>query len=170
VLCLLLWIGGWDGCFPDWSPDQTHQFHTFLRSLVGPAGNIATEFGNGYIHMGNGGADWYAPGLDQVDVFFIEFAVDILDPNQRCGVEEVASRMLGPAATFTPGPPCDSTSPPFYLGAPRPTRGPLVVVAWEYAAYLSTRKSISPERAQEQGDYLYSLGFRRLGNGQAHGH
>jgi hypothetical protein len=166
----ILWSGGWDGCFPDWSPDDTNQFHTFLRSLVGPDANIATEFGNGYIHMGNGGADWYQPGLDQVDVFFIEFSTNILDPNEQCGVQQVAARMLGPAKTFTPGPPCDSTSPPFYLDAPRSPRGPLVVIAWEYAAYLATRKQSDPETARAQGDYLYSLGFRRLGNGQAHGH
>ena len=161
----ILWIGGWDGCFPDWSPDQTNEFHTFLRSIVGDAANIATEFGNGYIHMGNGGSDWYQPGLDQVDVFFIEFATNILDPNVSCGVQQVASRMLGPDVTFQAGPPCDGTSPPFYLQAPRSPRGPLVVVAWEYAAYLATRKQLDPAGASAQGAYLSSLGFRRLGNG-----
>ena len=108
--------------------------------------------------------------LNQVDVFFIEFATNVLDPSVQCGVQQVAARMLGPAITFTPGAPCDSSSPPFYLGAPRMPRGPLVVVAFEYAAYLSTRKQLSPDEAQSQGDYLYSVGFRRLGNGQAHGH
>ena len=166
----ILWIGGWDGCFPDWSPDQTNAFHTFLRGLVGADGNIATEFGNGYVHMGNGGSDWYQPGLDQVDVFFMELPTNVLDPSVQCGVQQVAARMLGPTKTFTPGPPCDSTSPPFYLAEPRPSRGPLVVVAWEYAAYLATRKQIDPETARSQGDYLYSLGFRLLGNGEPHGH
>jgi hypothetical protein len=166
----ILWIGGWDGCFPDWSPDQTNQFHTFLRFLVGPAGNIATEFGNNYIHMGGGGADWYQNGLNEVDVFLMEFPTDIFDPNVRCGIEQVAARMLGPAKTFTPNPSCDSANPPFYLGAPRSPRGPLVVVAWEYAAYRATRKQTDPANARQQGDYLYSLGFRRLGNGQSPGH
>ena len=166
----ILWIGGWDGCFPDWSPEQTSAFHTFLRGLVGPDANIATEFGNGYIHMGNGGSDWYTPGLDQVDVFFIEFPINVLDPNVQCAVQQVAARMLGPAKTFTPSAPCDTTNPPFYLAPPRSPRGPLVVVAWEYAAYLATRKQIDPETARAQADYLYSLGFRLLGNGQPHGH
>jgi hypothetical protein len=166
----ILWSSGWDGCFPDWSPQQTNDFFTLLRAQVGPAGNLATEFGNGYIHMGGGGNDWYQPGLAEVDVFFIEFGTNVLDPNEQCGVQQVAARMLGPDKTFSPGPPCDSTSPPFYLGAPRSPRGPLSVVAWEYAAYTATRKQIDPETARRQGDYLYSLGFRRLGNGQAHGH
>lgn len=166
----ILWIGGWDGCFPDWSPAQTNEFHTFLRAQVGDAANIATEFGNGYIHMGNGGSDWYAPGLDQVDVFFIELATDVLAPDQTCAVQQVAARMLGPAITFTPGPPCDSSSPPFYLAPPRSPRGPLTVVAFEYAAYLATRKQLDPDAAKRQADFLYSVGFRRLGNGQAHGH
>jgi hypothetical protein len=161
----LLWIGGWDGCFPDWSPDQTNQFHTFLRSVVGNDGNIATEFGNGYIHMGGGGGDWYQPGLDEVDVFFIEFATDILDPSVQCGVQQVAARMLGPNKTFTPDPSCDSANPPWYLPPPRAPRGPLSVVAWEYAAYRATRKETDPANARQQGAYLYSLGFRQLGNG-----
>ena len=158
----VLWNTGWDGCFPDWSPYQTTQFLIMLRGVLGDKGQISTEFGGpgtvGYCHLGNGGADWILPGMIEVDSFFIECNTF---PPDSTGIQQTASRMLGPASkNIEP-----NNAGPYYLSSPRP-RGDMAVIMFETCAYQAIRKQITPQDAKNAASFCKNFGFNQFGNGQ----
>lgn len=154
-----LWNTGWDGCFPNWSVSQFEQFLLMLRSVLGDDAQIATEFAGpgeiGYIHLGNGQADWDTT-LQNLDAFFTELQVW---PCPDDPIAQVATRLLGPAATNCP-------QTPYYLSAPR-ARGECGICYFETLMYWAIRKYATPYDAtiaSQQGAYY---GFTNFGNGLA---
>jgi hypothetical protein len=156
---LALWNTGWDGCFPNWTPDQICRFLIMMRANLGEHGQIATEFGGpgtvGYSHLGNGGSDWYLPGMIEVDSFFIE--LNTYPPDNE-GVSQTATRLLGPDSLHCP-------HEPYYLAQPRP-RGPMAIIMFETCAYQAIRKQITPLNARQTGNQTAFFGFKQFGNGQ----
>lgn len=92
----ILYCTGWDGCFPDHSPDQTRRLLRMMRASLGDNEQIATEFngpGNiSYSHMGLGAADWVPDSLGILDVFLVEISI----PLNQVGMQQTYSRLLGP--------------------------------------------------------------------------
>lgn len=98
-----LWSTGFDGCFPNWTPEQTIQFLRMLRAVLGEQGNIDTEFAGpgsiSYCHLGNGAADWSENALGILDCFSVELQTN---PAEADGIAQTATRLLGPAAKNCP--------------------------------------------------------------------
>lgn len=148
-----LWNTGWDGCFPDWTPDQTIQFLRMLKLVLRAGSKIATEFSGpgsvGYCHMGNGAGDWTPDKLGMLDAFFIE--LNSYPPNEE-GVSETATRLLGPDAQNCP-------TSPFYL------QTHVDICFFETCAYQYIRKQISDKDARIAASVGEYYGFKYFGNG-----
>ena len=107
----VLWSTGFDGCFPDWSPDQTIQMLRKMREVFGSTACLDTEFagpapGWCYIHLGNGSSDWSKDKLGILDHFSLEaqqFPIGFGEASQ-----EIATRLLGPNCLIGP-------QTPYYL-------------------------------------------------------
>ncbi len=156
-----LFNAGWDGCFPDWNRDQTAQFYQMLRDILGTDAQLAAELSGpgsvGYCHFGNGGSDWYLPGIKEIDCYLIELNTF---PQNDTGVQQTAARMLGPAKrNITP-----SNDGPYYLAAPRERS--LSVNMFETCAYQITRKQATGHDAEVIATACANYGFVNFGNGQ----
>ncbi len=148
-----LWSTGFDGCFPNWSPEQTVQALRMMRSVMGDAGNIDTEFAStgsiSYSHMGNGAADWSDDKLGILDCFSLELQTF---PAQADGIAQTATRLLGPAARNTP-------TTPYYLNNNK-TR---TICMFETVAYwFSHGQTTDYKTAANLAKYY---GFTSFGNG-----
>lgn len=157
-----LWSSGYDGCFPNWSPEQTIQYIQKLRSLVGEDGCIDTEFGNEYCHMGNGAADWSDDKLGGLDTFSVELVpapnnLTQLDVN---GPQQIAARLLGPAKrNIDP-----KNDGPYYLQ--NTTNKNITMCIFETVALPISRKWSTPQDAIDIANKIASYGFTSFGNGQ----
>lgn len=154
-----LWNTGWDGCFPDWTPDQTVQFLRMLRNVLGDSGAIATEFGGpgtvGYCHMGNGSSDWQNNQLDILDAFFVEC---MTYPNDINGVQQTAARLLGPAKrNISP-----ANDGPYYLSGISKSVG---ICYFETCAYQFIRREITSFECLGQAAIGQKYGFSDFGQG-----
>jgi hypothetical protein len=149
-----LWSTGWDGCFPNWSKDQTVQFLRMLKA-IDPNINISTEFAGpgsvGYCHMGNGGADWNNNQLDLLDAFEIEV---MTYPGNEVGISQTATRLLGPGTKNAP-------ITPYYLNGQKEVG----IVYFETCAYQAIRKQITPADAIVAANQGAKYGFTNFGNG-----
>lgn len=145
---LALWSTGYDGCFPDWSPNQILNFLKMMRQNLGIEACIDTEFGAGpgesisYCHLGNGAADWVDDKLGDLDSFSIELQTY---PAQEEGMIEVFER-IGPRGTYRHN---DKT----------------IVHMYETTAYWSIRKNVDKTQNQYVSKQAYSVGYRTFGNG-----
>jgi hypothetical protein len=150
--------GDWDGVW--WSPDQIQSVAAAMRTAFGDAVQIGVSFGMGYIHLGNGPADWQVdPGLISTDVFLVTMPQPVLP--DTTGAQQIASRVLGPVATnIGPG-----NAGPWYFSAARP-RGPLSIVAFDTCAYDATHGNINATQVKQINDAIAGFGFQNLGNGQ----
>lgn len=152
-----LWNGGWDGCFPDWTPAQTVQYLRMLRAALGNDGQIAAEFNGpnsetvGYTHLGNGSADWNNNQLDILDVFLVEL---LTYPNNEIGVAQVATRLLGPGAKNT-------SMAPYYLNGQKEVG----ICYFEPCAYQAIRKQVSNNDCVAQARIGQKYGFNDFGMG-----
>lgn len=153
-----LWSTGFDGCFPDWSRDQTIAMLQKMRAILGEQACIDTEFGNEYSHMGQGEADWADDKLGILDNFSIEVMQYPPDVN---GLSQTAARLLGPAATnIIPEVPMP---PPYYL---RNTTKKVNICLYESIAYQITRKQATEQDAIRVANTCAFYGFKSFGNGQ----
>lgn len=149
----VLWSTGYDGCFPDWSPEQLLSFLKMMRNsgLL----YIDTEFGSGpgesisYCHLGNGANDWTDDKLGDLDSFSCElqtFPQDENQVNQQIeGMKEVWNR-IGPGGMYRHN---DKT----------------VVGMYETTAYWSIRKYASSEQNKMTSKRALDVGFKTFGNG-----
>lgn len=151
-----LWSTGFDGCFPNWNPIQIIQMLSLMRSLLGDNCQIDTEFGGpgsvGYCHLGNGADDWTKDKLGMLDHFSIE--VMTYPPNEE-GVNETATRLLGPACKIGP-------TIPYYLEG---LEKKIAIDFYETCAYQAIRKQIIPSDAVTVANFGKSYGFTCFGNG-----
>jgi hypothetical protein len=156
----VLWSTGFDGCFPNWSPDQTIAMLRHMRAVLGEKACIDTEFAGpasgtwGYIHMGNGAADWSATKLGLLDHFSLEaqqFPIDISG-----GLQEIATRLLGPSCLIGP-------QQPYYLAGLNKQIAIDVyetVATWFYNGRIAT-----PQDAIDAANGAAKYGFKSFGNG-----
>lgn len=154
----VLWSTGFDGCFPDWNPDQTVQMLRRMREVLGTSAQIDTEFAGpgtwGYIHLGNGSSDWTPDKLGILDHFSLEaetFPVDTGVPAQQ-----IATRLLGPNCLIGP-------QTPYYLAGLDKTVG---INVYETVAYwfYNSREATSEDAIQVATD-MAKYGFKCFGNG-----
>jgi hypothetical protein len=156
-----LWSSGFDGCFPNWSRDQTIQYIQMMRRAVGVDGCIDTEFGNEYIHMGFGSDDWADDKLGMLDHFSIELvpavaAVSDLDTN---GIQQIAARLLGPKSkNIEP-----QNQGPYYLA--NTTNKDIVIDMYEMGAYPISRKQSTSQDQIDIARKIATYGFVNFGNG-----
>lgn len=155
----VLWSTGFDGCFPDWSPQQTIDMLRKMRTVFGSEACLDTEFGGppggwGYIHMGNGPADWSLDKLGILDHFSLEakqFPIDLGE-----GAQQVATRLLGPNCLIGP-------QTPYYLAGIDKYIAIDVyetVATWFYNGAIAT-----PEDAVNAATGMAKYGFKVFGNG-----
>lgn len=154
----VLWSTGFDGCFPDWSPQQTIDMLRKMRAVFGPTAQLDTEFAGpgewGYIHLGNGQSDWAADKLGILDHFSLEaqsFPIDTGDPAQQ-----IATRLLGPNCLIGP-------QFPYYLQGLEKTISIDVyetVATWFYNGARAT-----PQDAIDAANRMAAYGFKSFGNG-----
>ena len=152
----ILWNAGFDGCFPDWSPDQFLQMYQFMRDVLGTNACLDAEFGGpqtwGYIHLGDGQADWTPNKLGILDCFSIEAKSWPIDMD---GLQQIATRLLGPNCLIGP-------KEPYYL---IDIDKPITINMFETNAYTSIRKQTTPEDAVNVANVCKSYGFNFFGNG-----
>lgn len=151
----VIFSSGFDGCFPDWSPEQTVAFIRMLRAVVdedGTEGYIGTETSGpgtenlSYIHLGHSASDWHNNQLDLLDVFEIE----VLNlPLQQEALIEVAQRLL------------DKTNPAYYRHGNK-EQG---ICFYESCAYQITRKQLTSQDASAFASQAAKEGFVAFGNG-----
>lgn len=155
----VLWSTGFDGCFPDWNPDQTTQMLRKMRSAFGSTAQLDTEFagpagGWGYIHMGKGPADWAPDVLGILDHFSLE--AEQFPINLGEGAQEVATRLLGPNCLKGP-------QTPYYLAGTDKYIAIDVyetVATWFYNGAIAT-----PQDAIDAARGMAEYGFTVFGNG-----
>lgn len=152
---LALWSTGYDGCFPDWNPDQLLQFIRMMRQSLGTEACIDTETGGGpgesisYCHLGNGAADWSEDKLGDLDSFSLEllsFAQsDAEIAGQIEGMKEVYAR-IGPGGS--------------YLHNTKTQ-----VQMYETLAYWEIRKYADFNQAEVVAQRAKAVGYTTFGNG-----
>jgi hypothetical protein len=157
---LILWSTGFDGCFPDWTPDQTTNMLRKMRSALGNKACIDTEFAGpasetwGYTHMGNGAGDWTPDKLGILDHFSLEaqqFPIDV-----TVGLRQIGTRLLGPKAINCP-------PGPYYLaGLDKEIAIDVyeTVATWFYNGGVATSQD-----AINAANAAKGLGFSVFGNG-----
>ena len=153
----VLWSTGFDGCFPDWTPDQTVDMLRKMRAVLGEKACIDTEFAGpgtwGYIHMGNGAADWTKDKLGILDHFSLE--AETFPPDTGEGLQEIATRLLGPNCLIGP-------QTPYYLAG---LDKYIAINVYETWAYKFIRKQSTPAQAVETANQAARYGFHVFGNG-----
>lgn len=154
---LILWSTGFDGCFPDWTPDQTIDMLRKMRSELGNKACIDTEFAGpgtwGYIHLGNGEPDWRSDKLGILDHFSLEaesFPPDTGDP-----LQQIATRLLGPNCLIGP-------QTPYYLADLDKT---IAIDVYETVAYWFVHGQASSQDAIDVANKCSKYGFKCFGNG-----
>ena len=164
-----LWSTGFDGCFPDWTRDQTIFMIQRMRSIVGAEGCIDTEFGNEYIHMGEGAADWADDKLGALDHFSVEMVpalanVNDLDIN---GPQQIASRILPSLAKNIEPKNYYNNQPPSWENSylANTTNKDIVIDMYEVGAYFITRKQSTSQDQIELARKIATYGFVNFGNG-----
>ena len=157
-----LWSTGFDGCFPNWTPDQTRNILRKMRAELGDKAQIDTEFSGpgtyGYIHMGNGPADWVPDSLGILDNFSI---MSMVIPPDATGTQQVASRILGPAAKNIDPP----NVGPYYLHQMDGIKN-INRCIYETCAFDTIRKKANSSTAVMIAQYIANYGFESFGNGQ----
>jgi hypothetical protein len=156
----VLWSTGFDGCFPNWSRDQTIQMLRKMRAVFGQNAQLDTEFAGppsgswGYIHMGNGAADWANDTLGILDHFSLEaqrFPIDV-----TAGLQEVATRLLGPNCLIGP-------KTPYYLAG---LNKYIAIDVYEtVATWFYNGAVASPQDAINAATAASAYGFKAFGNG-----
>lgn len=149
-----LWSTGYDGCFPDWTPDELLAFLRMMRVSLGD-NNIDTEFGSGpgesisYCHLGNGAADWTDDKLGDLDSFSLElqtFAQSEQEiTGQIEGMTEVFQR-IGPGGIYL-----HNTKTQIQM--------------YETLAYWEIRKFADFQQAKQVAQRAFNVGYRTFGNG-----
>lgn len=149
----VLWSTGYDGCFPDWTPQETIDMLQLLRNILGSTACLDTEFNGpgtvGYCHMGNGPADWVPNKLGLLDCFSIELKT--YPPNPE-GLRQTANRMIKGRAG------------PYYL-EPMENIKDINVCMFETIAFQAIRKQASPSDAVNVAQFCQNYGFTSFGNG-----
>jgi hypothetical protein len=156
----VLWSTGFDGCFPDWNPNQTIQMLRKMRAVLGNSAQIDTEFAGppgawGYIHMGNGGADWAPDKLGILDHFSLEAEAFPIQVDGE-GSQEIATRLLGPNCLIGP-------QTPYYLAGLNKYIAIDVyetVATWFYNGRVATSQD-----AIDAANGMTKWGFKCFGNG-----
>lgn len=144
----------------NWTPDQFFQAHLLARQVFGSHAVIAAEIG-AYAWPGEG-TDIRGNAM-QVMSSEPMLAIDVLlgewnnpgDPERQDGMEQIASRWLGPDARHIQA----KNAGPWYL-AVQTSRGPRVAVAFERCLYVWVRNGISKTAVEEDADAFRALGFR----------
>lgn len=156
----VLWSTGFDGCFPNWSPNQTIAMLRKMRAVLGEKAQIDTEFAGppteswGYIHLGNGAEDWAPNKLGILDHFSLEaqhFPIDV-----TTGAQQIATRLLGPNCLIGP-------KEPYYLwGLEKEIAIDVyeTVATWFYNGGIATS-----EDAVKAATDMAKFGFKCFGNG-----
>jgi hypothetical protein len=156
----VLWSTGFDGCFPDWTPGQTIAMLRKMRAVLGNSAQIDTEFAGpasmswGYIHMGNGAADWAPDKLGILDHFSLEaqqFPIDV-----TVGAQEIATRLLGPNCLIGP-------QTPYYLA--NVDKHIAIDVYETVATWFYNGAVASPQDAINAAQGMAKFGFKVFGNG-----
>lgn len=156
----VLWSTGFDGCFPDWSPQQTIDMLRKMRAVLGEKACIDTEFAGppgswGYIHFGNAGADWSSDKLGILDHFSLE-AESFPTQVDSDGSQQIATRLLGPNCLIGP-------QTPYYLAGLDKYIAIDVyetVATWFYNGGVATSQD-----AIDAADGMQKYGFKVFGNG-----
>jgi hypothetical protein len=156
----VLWSTGFDGCFPNWSPDQTIAFLRQMRASFGSNACLDTEFagppgGWGYIHMGKGPADWSSDKLGILDHFSLEAEAFPIQVDSD-GAQQIATRLLGPNCLIGP-------QEPWYLAGLDKTIAIDVyetVATWFYNGGIATSQD-----AINAANGMKKWGFSCFGNG-----
>jgi hypothetical protein len=154
-----LWSTGFDGCFPNWSPDQTIKMLRRMRDVFGTKAQLDTEFagppgGWGYIHLGNGAADWAKDKLGILDHFSLEaeeYPINTGEPAQQ-----IATRLLGPNCLIGP-------QTPYYLAS---LDKEVAIDVYETVATWFYNGGIAqPQDAVNAANEMKKYGFKCFGNG-----
>jgi len=156
----VLWSTGMDGCFPDWSPQQTIDMLRKMRAVLGDNAQLDTEFAGppgawGYIHLGNGPADWAPDKLGILDHFSLEaeaFPIQVIGE----GSQQIATRLLGPNCLIGP-------QTPYYLAGVNKYIAIDVyetVATWFYNGGIATSQD-----AIDAATGMAKYGFTCFGNG-----
>ncbi len=148
----LLWSTGFDGCFPDWTPQQTIAMLRKMRAVLGNNAQIDTEFAGAYCHMGNGAADWHNNQLDILDHFSLE--LQYTGPNEK-QIQEIATRMLGPGCLVGP-------QTPYYLEG---IDKKIAIDFYEQLAYLFIHRNANLVDVRAYSNLGFKYGFTVFGNG-----
>lgn len=141
----ILYTTGWDGCFPNHSPQQTTQLLQLMRAVLGDDEQIATEFngpgGISYSHMGKGPADWVPNSLGILDAFLIEISVidSEFDVNE-VGLQQTYARLLGPAKKNI----APENDGPYFLAS---LQKEIAIIDFENIAYQISRKTATYQNA-----------------------
>jgi hypothetical protein len=152
----VLWTTGYDGCFPNWTPEQTITMLKLMRSVVGPNGCICTEFWGNYMHMGKGPYDWADDRLGMLDCFFIEAMT--FPPNTEA-LQQTAARLLGSAKKNIE--PKNDYNGCYLTGTKK------INICWyEDIAYQCIRKQATSADASFAVQTASHYGFTSFGNGQ----
>lgn len=150
---------GYDGCFPNWTADQTIKAIKMLRTILGPDAVIDTEFAGpgtvGYCHMGNGASDWSDDKLGMLDTFSIEL---MTNPPNSDGVQQTAARLLGPEAKNIES----KNAGPYYLVN---TSKRIGIWMYETVAYWAIRKQLGQDAIRQANASCAQYGFQLFGNG-----
>jgi len=156
----VLWSTGMDGCFPDWSPKQTVDMLRRMREVLGEKACIDTEFagppgGWGYIHLGNGAADWTPDKLGILDHFSLEAEAFPIQ-TQSDGAQQIATRLLGPGCLSGPQSPWYLANVDKYIA----TDVYETVATWFYNGGVATYQD-----AINAATDMAKWGFKQFGNG-----
>jgi hypothetical protein len=155
-----LWSTGYDGCFPNWTADQTVTMLQLLRNTLGVDGCIDTEFSGpgtmGYCHMGNGEADWVPSKLGILDSFS---CMSLVYPPNPSGMQQVAARLLYSKKNIAP----ENDYNGCYLDA---ANGKVINVGlYESIAFDIIRKQATSRDATFVANFAANYGFESFGNG-----
>jgi len=131
-----------------------------MRAVLGNSAQIDTEFAGpasmswGYIHMGNGAADWAPDKLGILDHFSLEaqqFPIDV-----TVGAQEIATRLLGPNCLIGP-------QTPYYLA--NVDKHIAIDVYETVATWFYNGAVASPQDAINAAQGMAKFGFKVFGNG-----
>lgn len=157
----VLWSTGFDGCFPDWSRQQTIDMLQMLRGNLGSDACIDTEFNGpgtvGYCHMGNGPGDWTPDTLGILDNFSVELKTY---PPSSIGIQQTASRLLGPqASNISP-----ENMGPYFLREMSTIKN-INICMYETIAFQAIRKQVDTAQIKSVNRFCANFGFSSFGNG-----
>lgn len=154
-----IFMPGFDGVMPGWTPAGLDAYLVAIRGLVGSTRCVGLELASGYSHWGGGKANWDSPAGQAVDFILQEF------PGPPVGdqVWQIAGRLLGPGYHRPPQQPAtDDPSPPYYLAGGTP-RGARTVVAFEFETYRWVRSQIAAAQVAVERQSLIDVGYLYVG-------